>query len=86
MKKYKVLPDYNSTVGQLSSNLENNIGSEVGNPDKMADIIIKVANEDKPPLRLPLGKDAYNLALENDSGRIRELIHWKNLSKSSNYD
>lgn len=86
MVKHEVLADYKNTVGALSDYLETHTGAEIGSPDKMADVIVEVTKATAPPLRLPLGTDAYAIALENDLGRIEELKKWKNFSESVSFD
>jgi NAD(P)-dependent dehydrogenase (short-subunit alcohol dehydrogenase family) len=54
-------------------------GNQPGDPEKAADLLIKIANEDHPPLHLFLGADAYSLidvkvdAVKKDAERLRPL-------------
>jgi len=45
-----------------------------------------LAREQKPPLRLLLGSDAYNGAKKNDLARLEEARKWKELSLSTDFD
>jgi len=53
-------------------------GNQAGNPDKAADVLIKVAGMQQPPIHLFLGADAYQLAgvkmdvVKNDMALVKE--------------
>ena len=44
-----------------------------------------LTQEQKPPLRLLLGSDAYNGAEKNDLARLEEARAWKELSLSTDF-
>lgn len=49
----------------------------------VARTMIMAADEAEPPLRLPVGSGAYQLALEKDADRLAETKKWKGLSVSA---
>jgi hypothetical protein len=61
-------------------------GKQPGDPKKAAQVIVRLAQEQKPPLRLLLGSDAYNGAEKNDLARLEEAKSWKELSLSTDFE
>jgi len=62
-----------------------NDGKQAGDPDRAAEILISLAEEEKPPLRLFLGKDAYLRASEKLDATTLALEAWKKVTLSSDY-
>lgn len=52
--------DYDSTVGATARFQRDYNGKQPGDPKKAAKAIVRLTQEQKPPLRLLLGSDAYN--------------------------
>ncbi len=52
-------------------------GKQPGNPDKAADILIRISENQHPPLHLYLGQDAFNRASEKLAAMTDELEAWK---------
>lgn len=52
-----VIDDYADTVGKMRSTAVQVNKKQPGDPEKLAAALIAIANADKPPLHLPLGKD-----------------------------
>jgi NAD(P)-dependent dehydrogenase (short-subunit alcohol dehydrogenase family) len=57
-------------------------GAQAGDPAKAAAAIIRLANEEKPPLHLLLGADAYARAQAKLDALNQEFEAWKELSTS----
>ncbi|GCF11529.1 oxidoreductase [Dictyobacter arantiisoli] len=77
--------DYRRTLqGHLDYHQQ--AGNEPGNPAKAAQAIITIVNEEKPPLRLLLGKDAVQIARSVDQAKLAETERWEKLSTSTNFD
>lgn len=74
-----LLPEVYETTSQFLGWLKENDGKQPGDPRKAAKAIIKVAESENPPLRLPLGEDAITAieakleAVKQDIGPWREL-------------
>ncbi|MGQ7888836.1 oxidoreductase [Paenibacillus sp. WC2504] len=77
--------EYRATVGCLLKHLRDTTGKENGDPDKAAQAIIKIVNEENPPLRLLLGSDAVAIANAVDQGKLAETKRWQALSQSTDY-
>jgi NAD(P)-dependent dehydrogenase (short-subunit alcohol dehydrogenase family) len=78
-------PDYDSTVGATARFQRDYNGKQPGDPKKAAKAIVQLANEQRPPLRLLLGSDAYNGAEKNDLARLEQARTWKELSLSTDF-
>ncbi|MCP1301267.1 SDR family oxidoreductase [Chryseobacterium sp. S0630] len=60
-------------------------GKQLGNPEKVADVFIKLADHTNPPVLLFLGSDATQRA-ENKIAELAEQIqYWKELSSSTDF-
>jgi len=78
-------PDYDSTVGATARFQRDYNGKQPGDPVKAAQALLLLASEENPPLRIVLGRDAYNAAEKNDFARIELSKQWKELSNSTDY-
>lgn len=60
-------------------------GKQLGNPKKLAAVILKLAEMLNPPLHLPLGSDSYNAILQVRKNEKEEMEEWKSLSLSTDF-
>jgi NAD(P)-dependent dehydrogenase (short-subunit alcohol dehydrogenase family) len=58
----ELLPEYEASVGSILKLLRSLEGGSEGDPRKIADVIVQMANSDEVPLRLMLGVDAEKRA------------------------
>jgi NAD(P)-dependent dehydrogenase (short-subunit alcohol dehydrogenase family) len=79
-------PAYDATVGATARFQRNYNGRQPGDPMKAALVIVKLTQTEKPPLRLLLGRDAYDGARSNDLARLEEAEAWKDVSTSTGFD
>jgi NAD(P)-dependent dehydrogenase (short-subunit alcohol dehydrogenase family) len=56
-----------------------------GDPAKAADVMIKITQEENPPLNLFLGEDAYNAAQAKIAYVENEMETWKELTVSTSF-
>ncbi|MGS2764808.1 SDR family NAD(P)-dependent oxidoreductase [Sinomicrobium sp. M5D2P9] len=61
-------------------------GKQLGNPKKLAEVVLKLAEMPNPPLHLPLGSDSYNAILEVRKNEKEEMEQWKTLSLSTDFE
>jgi NAD(P)-dependent dehydrogenase (short-subunit alcohol dehydrogenase family) len=61
-------------------------GKQLGDPKKLAAVVLKLAEMPNPPLRLPLGSDSYHAILEVRKNEKEELEQWKSLSVSTDFE
>jgi NAD(P)-dependent dehydrogenase (short-subunit alcohol dehydrogenase family) len=82
----QIWPDYEPSVGMFSKRLAEYIGHEVGDPDKIAQVILQLAEHDAPPEHLILGSDALHFFNLVDSARRADAERWKPVSLSTDFD
>lgn len=58
-------------------------GNQQGDPEKAALALIKVAEDENPPLHLFLGQDAYDLAYQKIEATKSDLEAWKQVTVST---
>lgn len=60
-------------------------GNQPGDPVKLAEALIKVSQDQNPPLHLFLGEDAFNMANQKIASVQGELESWKSVSVSTGF-
>lgn len=61
-------------------------GNQPNDPEKSAEVIIKLSKEEKPPVHFFMGEDSYALALEKIASLQKALDEFKLLSCSTGYE
>jgi len=78
-------PDYETTVGRVVRFQLDFNGKQPGDPAKAASVLLELALSDEPPLRILLGRDAYEAAEKNDEARLALTRESKTLSLSTDF-
>lgn len=81
-----VLPDYEPSVGAILNLLKNYVGHEIGDPAKIAQIILDLAERDTLPAHLILGSDALHVFAQAEAVRQKQAADWVAVSASSDFD
>ena len=81
MRVDPISPDYQATVGAVVA-LRSNVDFMRSDPDKVAQVILRIAAEANPPVRLLLGSDAVTLAAAANVERQRVDEQWRPVSLS----
>jgi len=81
-----LLPDYEVSVGSMLKLLRSHEVSSEGDPRKIADVIVQLANSDEVPLRLLLGVDAAKRVHQAESARASEAEKWRHLTVSTVFE
>ena len=76
---------YQATVGTVASRMGGH-GTEAGDPAKVAQVILHLADLAEPPLRLLLGTDAFAYATAAGRARAAADEAWRALSVSTDHD
>jgi NAD(P)-dependent dehydrogenase (short-subunit alcohol dehydrogenase family) len=84
MTVHEIREDYRPTVGRLA--VRRSEATQLGDPRKAAQAILRITEVEAPPLRLLLGSDAYALARAADEARIASDEKWKDLTLSTDHD
>lgn len=81
------IPEFKeSLVGQMLKGVEHSGGQESGDPVKAAAAVIKVVETSKPPLRLLLGKAAYQAATHKFKSALENIEEWKEITINADYE
>lgn len=60
-------------------------GKQAGNPERVAEIFMELAENPEPPMHLFLGNDAYNRASKKLADMSRELEQWKAVTVGADF-
>ena len=78
---------YQPTVGAMARVHEDiGSGAALGDPAKVAQVVLEVAAMDEPPLRLILGSEAYAYATAAAKARAESDAAWRHLTVSTDRD
>jgi NAD(P)-dependent dehydrogenase (short-subunit alcohol dehydrogenase family) len=77
--------DYAETVGQMREFAGGHNGQQPGDPAKLAQALLALANTDEPPLRLPLGSDTIARIAAKNAFVTEQTERWKDLSLSTDF-
>src|SRR6202451_165708 len=81
-----LLPDYEASVGPMLKLLRSLEGRSEGDPRKIADVIVQLANSDVVPARLILGVDAEKRVHGAEAARASEAEKWRHLTVSTVFE
>jgi len=79
----QVMPEYEESVGAVYKLLAAHRGKAEGDPKRVADLIVKLANTQDLPKRLVLGKDAEARVKHVESLRAEEAAKYRDLTLST---
>jgi NAD(P)-dependent dehydrogenase (short-subunit alcohol dehydrogenase family) len=77
-----IMAAYQQNVGEMRSLLRNIAGNENSDPERVAQVVLKVAEHAQPPLRLLLGSDALQYLAPVEASRAETAERWKAISAS----
>jgi NAD(P)-dependent dehydrogenase (short-subunit alcohol dehydrogenase family) len=61
-------------------------GQQAGDPEKAAEVMIRVADDENPPMHLFLGQDSYDLAYAKMDQVKKDLEAWEELATSTAFE
>lgn len=79
------IDDYKAARASLSFHQNDMNGKQPGDPDKAAEVLIKVLQEENPPLHLFLGEDAYDLAQAKTENMKKNLEQWEAYTRATGF-
>jgi NAD(P)-dependent dehydrogenase (short-subunit alcohol dehydrogenase family) len=82
----ELLPEYEGSVGPILKLLQRIDGRSEGDPRKIADVIVQLANSDDVPLRLILGVDAEKWVQQAETARANEAEKWRHVTVSTVFE
>jgi len=77
------LPDYEPSVGASVKQMEGYWGNESGDPVKVAQVILEIADTETVPPHILLGSDAFKLARQAEQARGADADRWQAVSVST---
>ncbi len=81
-----LLPDYEASVGSILKLLRSSEGRSEGDPRKIAELIVQLANSDEVPSRLILGVDAEKRVQQAEAARASEAEKWRHFTVSTAFE
>src|SRR4030088_806998 len=82
----ELLPDYEASVGSILKMLRGVEGRTEGDPRKIADVIVQLANSEEVPVRLILGIDAEKRVLQAEAAGAGAGEKWRHLTVSTVFE
>ncbi len=82
----QMIDDYDGTAGVWRRELTGKHGTQQGDPDKAAKVIIQAVEAPEPPLHLVLGGPAIERAEEKLHALLAEIERWREPSRATDYD
>lgn len=86
MKVPPVSEPYQATVGAMAKLHQDGAPPVLGDPAKVAQVVLAIAGLDEPPLRLILGSEAYLYATAAARARAESDAAWHDLTVSTDRD
>jgi NAD(P)-dependent dehydrogenase (short-subunit alcohol dehydrogenase family) len=80
-----VIEDYADTAGRRRKENDTTHGTQPGDPDRAAQVIIDTVSVDQAPFRLLLGSDAVSIVRDELQGRINEIDDWAEVSVTTDF-
>jgi NAD(P)-dependent dehydrogenase (short-subunit alcohol dehydrogenase family) len=81
-----LLREYEATVGSFLKILQGHGARSEGDPRKIADVIVHLANSDEVPVRLILGVDAEKRVQQAEAARASEAEKWRHLTVATVFE
>jgi NADP-dependent 3-hydroxy acid dehydrogenase YdfG len=85
VKTRSVIADYQETLNPVFDMFASANGQQPGDPKKAAEAIIKVVESQNPPLRLLLGNDAYQVAVNKFSNLLASIEELKTITVNTDF-
>ncbi|WP_414442100.1 SDR family NAD(P)-dependent oxidoreductase [Burkholderia sp. 22PA0106] len=80
-----MLPDYEASVGKILNLLNGYAGREMGDPARIAALIVELSRRDDVPMRLLLGGDALFVCEQAETLRAEQAARWRDTSLSTHF-
>lgn len=80
-----VMPDYQPSVGAVMDLLKAYVGHEIGDPERIAEIVLDLSRRESLPAHLVLGSDALFVLAQAEAQRQGAAAEWAEVSRSSDF-
>ncbi|KWR80282.1 oxidoreductase [Cupriavidus sp. IDO] len=78
-----LLPDYEPSVGASVKQMEGYWGNESGDPVRVAQVVLRIAETETVPPHILLGSDAFQFARQAEQARTADADRWQAVSVST---
>jgi NAD(P)-dependent dehydrogenase (short-subunit alcohol dehydrogenase family) len=82
----ELMPDYEASVGAFRELIREHQGKEASDPARVAQVVLKLAYHERPPLHLLLGSDALYYFGIVEQERVAATERWREVSLSTGFD
>jgi hypothetical protein len=79
------IEDYKATLTPMLDMMVGASGQQSGDPKRAADAIVGVVESENPPLRLLLGNDAYQVAVNKFSNLLTQIEEQKTITMGTDF-
>jgi NAD(P)-dependent dehydrogenase (short-subunit alcohol dehydrogenase family) len=79
------IADYEGTSGQVRIAARSISLNQPGDPEKLAQAVLRLVESPKPPMRLPLGTDTLQVIRDHVAYLERETAEWETLAASTDF-
>ena len=79
------ISDYNNTSGQVRQVAVDLNHEQPGDPEKLAQVLVKFVDAPNPPVRLPLGSDTVRTIEAKHAADAAILAEWRSVSVSTDF-
>jgi NAD(P)-dependent dehydrogenase (short-subunit alcohol dehydrogenase family) len=80
VERVPLLADYEPSVGASMKQMEGYWGHESGDPAKVAQVVLKIADAERLPPHILLGSDAFRHARDAEQARAADADRWQAVS------
>jgi NAD(P)-dependent dehydrogenase (short-subunit alcohol dehydrogenase family) len=77
------ISDYAKGAAEFRAFMDNRNHEQAGDPAKLAKVIVKLAEVDKPPVSFVAGSDAVEMAMDAITAQKTQIDSWRDLSVST---
>jgi NAD(P)-dependent dehydrogenase (short-subunit alcohol dehydrogenase family) len=80
------ITDYDERRSRVLATFDSRSGKQPGDPVKLAEAVVQLANEAKPPMRFLAGAFALGIAEKKLAAMRADFENWRALSAATDYD
>lgn len=80
------IADYKDTAWKRYPENAVDLKNQPGDPNKAANVFLKVVETENPPFRLLLSKQAVDFARKEYEERLAEILKWQSVSETTDFD
>lgn len=85
LERAEPMAEYAGSAGKFAAYLKSVEGKQPGDPERAAELMVKMVHEGQAPLRLPLGKYVTKKIRDAAASRLRELETWEQAAVSTDF-